>query len=296
MVDDLIRLYDKDAKPKAIKSNSNKKSTTVLKGSNAENWMISKNVYSPRIYGNVETSLNSLIGEYSQNHNINNGAVNFAVSSSDKIFSGKSPSYEFTRNMFKIGTTNRFKKQTDSIEYYCNLAWIDSKTFSDEKKNKYGVVPEIPSAVASATTFDEWLYIKFFDEALEMAGHKPDDEVSLRRLLGPSNAGGFDIKFSFYSYEPKIFYTQMFQNEAYVNPDNYDSNTGWDDGFVLKRIVGGNNICKRFTKAGFEKAIKDYSETADYKIAYTLDEFGGLYLFCPKESNGGSYKWITAKN
>ena len=296
MVDDLIRLYDKDAKPKSIKSNSNKKSTTVLKGSNAENWMISKNTYSPRFYGDVKTSLNSLIGEYSQNNNINNGAVNFAVNSNDKIFSGESPSYEFTRNMFKIGVTNRFKKQTDSIEYYCNLAWIDSKTFSDETKNKYGVVPEIPTAVASATTFDKWLYIKFFDEALEIAGHKSDDEVSLRRLLGPSNAGGFDIKFSFYSYEPKIFYTQMFQNEAYINPDKYDSNTGWDDGFVLKRIVGDNNICKRFTKAGFEEAIKKYSEMADYKIAYTLDEFGGLYLFCPEESNGGSYKWITNQN
>ena len=298
MVDDLIRLYDKDAKPKSIKSNSNKKSTTVLKGSNAENWMISKNAYFPRVYGNVETSLNSLIGEYSQNNNINNGAVNVMVGNDDKIFYkySKEPSTDFIKNMFKIGVTNRFKKQTDSIEYYCNLAWIDSETFSDETKNKYGVVPEIPTAVASATTFGEWLYIKFFDEALEIAGHKSDDEVSLRRLLGPSNAGGFDIKFSFYSYEPKIFYTQMFQNEAYINPDKYDSNTGWDDGFVLKRIVGDNNICKRFTKAGFEEAIKKYSETADYKIAYTLDEFGGLYLFCPKESNGGSYKWITNQN
>lgn len=296
MVDDLIRLYDKDAKPKTIKSESNKTSTTVLKGSNAENWMISKNVYSPRIYGAVEEPLISLIGEYSQNHNINNGAVNFAVSSTDKIFSGGSPSNEFIRNMFKIGITNRFKKQTDSIEYYCNLAWIDSKTFSDETKNKYGVVPEIPSAVASATTFDKWLYIKFFDEALEMAGHKSNDEVSLRRLLGPSDAGGFNIKFSFYSYEPKIFYTQMFQNEAYVNTDGYDSATGWADGFSLYRNVGGNNICKRFTNAGFEEAIKKYSGTADYKIAYTLDEFGGLYLFCPKESNGGSYKWLTDIN
>lgn len=296
MVDDLIRLYDKDAKPKTIKSDSKKTSTTVLKGSNAENWMISKNVYSPRIYGNVETSLNSLIGEYSQNHNINNGAVNFAVSSTDKIFSEGTPSNKFIRNMFKIGITNRFKKQTDSIEYYCNLAWIDSKTFSDETKNKYGVVPEIPSAVASATTFDGWLYIKFFDEALEMAGHKSNDEVSLRRLLGPSDAGGFNIKFSFYSYEPKIFYTQMFQNEAYVNTDGYDSATGWADGFSLYRNVGGNNICKRFTNAGFEEAIKKYSGTADYKIAYTLDEFGGLYLFCPKESNGGSYKWLTDIN
>ena len=279
MVDDLIRLYDKDAKPKTIKSESDKTSTAVLNGSNSENWMISKNAYSPKVYGNVNTSLNSLIGEYSQNHNINNGAVNFAVSSTDKIFSEGTPSNEFIRNMFKIGTTNRFKKQTDSIEYYCNLAWIDSKTFSDETKNKYGVVPEIPSAVASATTFDGWLYIKFFDEALESAGHKSDDEVSLRRLLGPSDAGGFNIKFSFYSYEPKIFYTQMFQNEAYVNPDGYDSVTGWDDGFVLKRMVGDNNICKRFTKAGFEEAIKKYSGTEDYKIAYMLDEFGGLYLF-----------------
>ena len=84
MVDDLIRLYDKDAKPKSIKSNSNKKSTTVLKGSNAENWMISKNAYFPRVYGNVETSLNSLIGEYSQNNNINNGAVNVMVGNDDK--------------------------------------------------------------------------------------------------------------------------------------------------------------------------------------------------------------------
>ena len=41
MVDDLIRLYDKDAKPKTIKTKSDKKSTTVLKGSDAENWMIS---------------------------------------------------------------------------------------------------------------------------------------------------------------------------------------------------------------------------------------------------------------
>lgn len=296
MVDDLIRLYDKDAKPKTIKSESNKTSTTVLKGSNAENWMISKNTYSLRFYGAVEEPLISLIGEYSQNHNINNGAVNFAVSSTDKIFSGGSPSNEFIRNMFKIGITNRFKKQTDSIEYYCNLAWIDSKTFSDETKNKYGVVPEIPSAVASATIFDNWLYIKFFNEALEMAGHNSYDEVSLRRLLGPSDAGGFNIKFSFYSYEPKIFYTQMFQNEAYVNTDGYDSVTGWADGFSLYRNVGGNNICKRFTNAGFEEAIKKYSGTADYKIAYTLDEFGGLYLFCPKESNGGSYKWLTDIN
>lgn len=444
MVDDLIRLYDKDAKPKTIKSESDKTSTAVLNGSNSENWMFSKNTYSPRFYGDAENGLNSLIGEYSQNNNINNGAVNVMVGNDDKIFYkySKEPSTDFIKNMFKIGITNRFTKQADKsikekniinpdeypgfpngktelvtngitfkkledgsisangictgdgascqvkiysagnnakylisgcppggssttyyiwdtnypyydygdgcvttnlsaysiwisikpgikvenlifrpqlynltdifgagkepstpeefyapfIKYYCNFAWIKPEIFADKTKNKYGIMPEVPKAVASATTFDGWLYIKFFDEALESVGHKSDDEVSLKRLLGPSNAGGFDIKFSFYSYEPKIFYTQMFQNEAYVNPDGYDSVTGWDDGFVLKRIVGDNNICKRFTKAGFEKAIKDYSETADYKIAYTLDEFGGLYLFCPKESNGGSYKWITAKN
>ena len=447
MVDDLIRLYDKDAKPKTIKSNSNKTSTTVLNGSNSENWMFSKNAYSPRFYGSVENGLNSLIGEYSQNNNINNGAVNIMVGNDDKIFYkySKEPSTDFIKNMFKIGITNRFTKQIDGtipgknlidprnddssyfkiqktdvitkdgvtftlnsdnsitvntvaggatettsirvyghsglsefkflltgcpeggsqssykildgtnfvtdtgsgttsnkyvtgatiwiqiakgmkieglifkpqlynltdifgrdkepktvsdfyLKYYCNFAWIKPEIFADKTQNKYGIVPEVPNAVASATTFDGWLYIKFFNEALEMAGHKSDDEVSLKRLLGPSDAGGFDIKFSFYSYEPKIFYTQMFQNEAYVNPDNYDSVTGWEDGFVLKRMVGDNNICKRFTKAGFEEAIKKYSETADYKIAYMLDEFGGLYLFCPKESNGGSYKWITAKN
>lgn len=442
MVDDLIRLYDKDAKPKTIKSKSDKTSTAVLNGSNAENWMISKNVYYPRIYGNVETSLNSLIGEYSQNHNINNGAVNFAVSPTDKIFSEGTPSNKFIRNMFKIGITNRFKKQADKsikekniinpdeypgfpngktelvtngitfkkledgaisangictgdgascqvkiysagnnakylisgcppggssttyyiwdtnypyydygdgcvttnlsaysiwisikpgikvenlifrpqlynltdmfgagkepstpekfyapfTKYYCNFAWIDHTIFTDESKNTYGVMPEVPKAVASATIFDNWLYIKFFDEALKMAGYNSYDEVSLRRLLGPSDSGGFNIKFSFYSYEPKIFYTQMFQNEAYVNTNWYDSATGWADGFSLYRNVGGNNICKRFTNAGFEEAIKKYSGTADYKIAYTLDEFGGLYLFCPKESNGGSYKWLTDIN
>lgn len=444
MVDDLIRLYDKDAKPKTIKSKSDKTSTAVLNGSNSENWMFSKNTYSPRFYGDAENGLNSLIGEYSQNNNINNGAVNIMVGNDDKIFYkySKESSTDFIKNMFKIGITNRFKKQADKsikeknvinpdeypgfpngktelvtngitfkkledgsisangictgdgascqvkiysagnnakylisgcppggssttyyiwdtnypyydygdgcvttnlsaysiwisikpgikvenlifrpqlynltdmfgagkepstpeefyapfTKYYCNFAWIKPEIFADKTKNKYGVMPEVPKAVASATTFDGWLYIKFFDEALEMAGYKSDDEVSLRRLLGPSAAGGFNIKFSFYSYEPKIFYTQMFQNEAYVNPDNYDSATGWEDGFALYRNVGGNNICKRFTKAGFEEAIKKYSETADYKIAYTLDEFGGLYLFCPKESNGGSYKWITAKN
>lgn len=441
MVDDLIRLYDKDAKPKTIKSKSDKTSTAVLNGSNAENWMFSKNAYSKRFYGAVENGLNSLIGEYSQNNNINNGAVNVMVGNDDKIFYkySKEPSTDFIKNMFKIGITDRFTKQIDGtipgknlinpdeypgfpngktefvkngitfkkledgsisangictgdgascqvkiysagnnakylisgcppggssttyyiwdtnypyydygdgcvttnlsaysiwisikpgikvenlifrpqlynltdifgrdkepktvsdfyLKYYCNFAWIEPEIFADKTQNKYGVVPEVPNAVASATTFDNWLYIKFFDEALEMAGYKSDDEVSLRRLLGPSDAGGFNIKFSFYSYEPKIFYTQMFQNEAYVNPGDYDSATGWSDGFVLTRMVGDNNICKRFTKAGFEEAIKKYSETADYKIAYTLDEFGGLYLFCPKESNGGSYKWITAKN
>lgn len=451
MVDDLIRLYDKDAKPKAIKSNSNKKSTTVLKGSNAENWMISKNVYSPRIYGNVETSLNSLIGEYSQNHNINNGAVNFAVSSSDKIFSGKSPSYEFTRNMFKIGITDRFKKQTDKtireknvinpdeypgfpngktelvkngitfkkledgsisangictgpdavcqvkiyssgnnakylisgcppggssttyyiedtnypyydygdgcvttnlsaysiwiyikpgikvknlifrpqlynltdmfgagnepntpeefyapfIKYYCNFAWIDYKIFADETKNTYGVMPEVPKAVASATVYDKWLYIKFFDEALKIGDHKFVDGASLNRLLGPYsgvNFGGFDIKFSFYSYKPKIFYTQMFQNEAWIEPSNYNSDTKeWNDGFVLKKIVVASdgkeiNKCKRFTPTEFETKVNGYSDQEEYDVAYTLDEFGGLYLFCPNNSYGGSYKWLTDKN
>ena len=98
MVDDLIRLYDKDAKPKSIKSNSNKKSTTVLKGSDAENWMISKNAYSPRFYGAVEKPLISLIGTYAQTSN--NGAVNVAVGKEDKIFSGNKPDDGFIKNMF----------------------------------------------------------------------------------------------------------------------------------------------------------------------------------------------------
>ena len=294
MVDDLIRLYDKDAKPKTIKTESDKTSTTVLNGSDAENWMISNNAYTPRFYGAVEKPLISLIGTYAQTSN--NGAVNVSVGKEDKIFSGNKPDDGFIKNMFKIGVTNRFKKQTDSIEYYCNLAWIDSKTFSDKTKNKYGVVPEIPTAVASATIYNEWLYIKFFDEAFTKEGdHNFVNGASLERIIG-SGFGGFNIKFSFYSYRPKIFYTQMFQNEAYVNPDEYDSATGWADGFSLYRNVGGNNICKRFTKAGFEEAIKKYSGTADYKIAYKLDEFGGLYLFCPEESNGGSYKWFTDIN
>ena len=124
MVDDLIRLYDKDAKPKTIKSNSNKTSTAVLNGSNSENWMFSKNAYSKRFYGAVENGLNSLIGEYSQNNNINNGAVNVMVGNDDKIFYkySKEPSTDFIKNMFKIGITNRFKKQTDSIEY-CHMVF-----------------------------------------------------------------------------------------------------------------------------------------------------------------------------
>ena len=300
MVDDLIRLYDKDAKPKAIKSNSNKKSTTVLKGSDAENWMISKNAYSPRFYGAVEKPLISLIGTYAQT--FNNGAVNVAVGKEDKIFSGNKPDDGFIKNMFKIGVTNRFKKQTDSIEHYCNLAWIDSKTFSDEKKNKYGVVPEIPTAVASATTFDEWLYIKFFDEAFTKEGdHNFVNGASLERIIG-SGFGGFNIKFSFYSYRPKIFYTQMFQNEAWIEPSNYNIETGeWGDGFVLKKIMIASdgkeiNRCKRFTPTDFETTVNSYSDQEEYDVAYTLDEFGGLYLFCPNNSYGGSYKWLTDKN
>ena len=113
MVDDLIRLYDKDAKPKTIKTKSDKKSTTVLKGSDAENWMISKNAYSPRFYGAVEKPLISLIGTY------NNGAVNVAVGKEDKIFSGNKPDDGFIKNMFKIGVTDaqtsRFTKQTDGM-------------------------------------------------------------------------------------------------------------------------------------------------------------------------------------
>lgn len=455
MVDDLIRLYDKDAKPKTIKAESNKTSTTILKGSDAENWMISKNEYSPRVYGNVEISLNSLIGDYSQTYN--NGAVNFAVGSTDKIFSGKSPSYEFTRNMFKIGITDRFTKQADKsikeknlidprndessyfksqstdvitkngvtfklnsdnsitvntisdgateatsiriyghsglsgfkflltgcpeggsedsykildgtnfvkdtgsgamsnkyvtgatiwiqiskgtkiknlifrpqlynltdmfgagnepntpeefytpfIKYYCNFAWIDSETFADETKNTYGVMQEVPKAVASATVYDEWLYIKFFDEALKIGDHKFVDGASLNRLLGPYsgvNLGGFDIKFSFYSYKPKIFYTQMFQNEAWIEPSNYNSAAKkWNDGFVLKKIVVASdgkeiNKCKRFTPTEFKTEVNNYSGQEEYDVAYTLDEFGGLYLFCPNNSYGGSYKWLTDKN
>lgn len=439
MVDDLIRLYDKDAKPKTIKTESDKTSTTVLNGSDAENWMISNNAYTPRFYGAVEKPLISLIGTYAQISN--NGAVNVMVGNDDKIFYkySKKPSTDFIKNMFKIGVTDRFTKQIDGtipgknlidpdeyptfsggkteftqngitfkkledgsvsangtctgdgascqvkiysagnnkkylitgcpsggssttyyiwdtkhpyydygdgcvttnleaysiwisirpgttvenlifkpqlynltdifgrdkepktvsdfyLKYYCNFAWIDSETFADETKNKYGVMPEVPTAVASATIFDKWLYIKFFDEAFTEEGdHNFVNGASLERIIG-SGFGGFNIKFSFYSYRPKIFYIQMFQNEAYVNPDEYDSATGWADGFSLYRNVGGNNICKRFTKAGFEEAIKKYSGTADYKIAYKLDEFGGLYLFCPEESNGGSYKWFTDIN
>ena len=440
MVDDLIRLYDKDAKPKTIKTESDKTSTTVLNGSDAENWMISNNAYTPRFYGAVEKPLISLIGTYAQTSN--NGAVNVTVGKEDKIFSGNKPDDRFIKNMFKIGITDRFAKQTDKsikeknvinpdeypgfpngktelitngitfkkledgsisangictgdgascqvkiysagnnkkylitgcppggsnatyyiwdtnypyydygdgcvttnlsaysiwisikpgikvenlifrpqlynltdmfgagnepktpeefyapfIKYYCNFAWIESETFADEKMNKYGIMPEVPKAVASATIFDKWLYIKFFDEAFTKEGdHNFVNGASLERIIG-SGFGGFNIKFSFYSYRPKVFYIQMFQNEAYINPDEYDSATGWADGFSLYRNVGGNNICKRFTKAGFEEAIKKYSGTADYKIAYKLDEFGGLYLFCPEESNGGSYKWFTDIN
>lgn len=303
MVDDLIRLYDKDAKPKTIKSNSNKKSTIVLKGSSAENWMISKKEYSSRSYLDVEKPLVSLIGNYSQTYN--NGAANFAVSSTDKIFSEGTPSNKFIRNMFKIGITNRFKKQTDSIEYYCNLAWIDSKTFSDETKNKYGVMSEVPTAVASATIFDGWLYIKFFDESFTKEGdHNFVNGASLERIIG-SGFGGFNIKFSFYSYRPKIFYTQMFQNEAYIDPNGYNDNTGWADGFVLEKIIDRTNpdgsvvkvnACKRFTPNDFEEEVNTYSGGDDYKVAYTLDEYGGLYLFCPDKSYGGSYEWFTDKN
>lgn len=439
MVDDLIRLYDKDAKPKTIKTESDKTSTAVLNGADTENWMISNNAYTPRFYGAVEKPLISLIGTYAQKSN--NGAVNVMVGNDDKIFYkySKKPSTDFIKNMFKIGIKDRFTKQIDGtipgknlinpdeypgfpngktelvtngitfkkledgsisangictgdgascqvkiysagnnakylisgcppggssttyyiwdtnypyydygdgcvttnlsaysiwisikpgikvenlifrpqlydltdifgrdkepktvsdfyLKYYCNFAWIDSETFADETKNKYGVMPEVPKAVASATTFDGWLYIKFFNEAFTEEGdHNFVNGASLERIIG-SGFGGFNIKFSFYSYRPKIFYTQMFQNEAYVNPDGYDSATGWSDGFSLYRNVGGSNVCKRFTKAGFEEAIKKYSGTADYKIAYKLDEFGGLYLFCPEESNGGSYKWFTDIN
>lgn len=303
MVDDLIRLYDKDAKPKAIKSNSNKKSTTVLKGSDAENWMISKNAYSPRFYGAVEKPLISLIGTYAQTSN--NGAVNVAVGKEDKIFSGNKPDDGFIKNMFKIGVTDRFTKQTDSIEYYCNFAWIDSETFADETKNKYGIVPEVPKAVASATVFDDWLYIKFFDEAFTKEGdHNFVNGASLERIIG-SGFGGFNIKFSFYSYRPKVFYTQMFQNEAYIDPNGYNDNTGWADGFVLEKIIDRTNpdgsvvkvnACKRFTPNDFEEEVNTYSGEDDYKVAYTLDEYGGLYLFCPDKSYGGSYEWFTDKN
>lgn len=303
MVDDLIRLYDKDAKPKSIKSNSNKKSTTVLKGSDAENWMISKNAYSPRFYGAVEKPLISLIGTYAQTSN--NGAVNVAVGKEDKIFSGKKPDDGFIKNMFKIGVTDRFTKQTDSIEYYCNFAWIDSETFADETKNKYGVIPEIPTAIASATIYNGWLYIKFFDEAFTKEGdHNFVNGASLERIIG-SGFGGFNIKFSFYSYRPKIFYTQMFQNEAYIDPNGYNDNTGWADGFVLEKIIDRTNpdgsvvkvnACKRFTPNDFEEEVNTYSGGDDYKVAYTLDEYGGLYLFCPDKSYGGSYEWFTDKN
>lgn len=450
MVDDLIRLYDKDAKPKTIKSESDKTSTTVLKGSNAENWMISRNTYSPMFYGAVETPLNSLIGDYSQKYN--NGAVNVAVGTNDKIFSKKAPSNEFVRNMFKIGVTNRFTKQTDGTipgknlinpdkdsssffvergtriitennitftlnndnsitvngeatdntsirvfandnmtgfkyllqgcpdggskdtyriedtannivvsgtnpglsaifvtkasiwirvskgtmvnnlvfkpqlynltdifgsgtepatvsdfysKYYCNFAWIDAETFADKDKNKYGVMPELPTAVASATVYDDWLYIKFFDEVFksEYGDHFLVDGGSLNKLLGPSinpstglSTGGFDIKFSFYSYRPKVFYTQIFQNEAWVEPSEYDSNKGWSDGFVLEKIIGTTNKCKRFTPTDFEDEVNKYSGGNDYDAAYTLDQSGGMYLFCPKNSYGGSYKWFTDKN
>ena len=446
MVDDLIRLYDKDAKPKTIKTKSDKKSTTVLKGSDAENWMISKSAYSPRFYGAVEKPLISLIGTYAQTSN--NGAVNVAVGKEDKIFSGKKPDDGFIKNMFKIGVTDRFTKQTDGtipgknlinpdeypsfsggktefttngitfkkledgsvsangtctgdgascqvkiysagnnkkylitgcppggsnatyyiwdtnypyydygdgcvttnlsaysiwisikpgikvenlifrpqlynltdifgrdkepktvsdfyLKYYCNFAWIESETFADEKMNKYGVIPEIPTAVASATIYDGWLYIKFFDEAFTKEGdHNFVNGASLERIIG-SGFGGFNIKFSFYSYRPKIFYTQMFQNEAYIDPNGYNDNTGWADGFVLEKIIDRTNpdgsvvkvnACKRFTPDAFEEEVNTYSGGDDYKVAYTLDEYGGLYLFCPDKSYGGSYEWFTDKN
>ena len=113
MVDDLIRLYDKDAKPKTIKTESDKTSTTVLNGSDAENWMISNNAYTPRFYGAVEKPLISLIGTYAQTSN--NGAVNVMVGNDDKIFYkySKKPSTDFIKNMFKIGVTDRFTKQID---------------------------------------------------------------------------------------------------------------------------------------------------------------------------------------
>lgn len=432
MVDDLIRLYDKDAKPKTIKTASDKTSTTVLKGSDAENWMISKNAYSPRVYGAVEEPLISLIGTYAQTSN--NGAVNVAVGKEDKIFSGNKPDDGFIKNMFKIGVTDRFTKQTDGIipgknlinpeeypsfsggktefttngitfkkledgsvsangtctgdgascqvkiysagnnkkylitgcpsggssttyyiwdtnypyydygegcvttnlsaysiwisirpgttvkdlifkpqlyyltdvsTYYCNFAWIDKDTFADDEKNKYGVMSNLPEAVASATLFDDWLYIKFFDEAFTKEGdHNFVNGASLERIIG-SGLGGFNIKFSFYSYTPKIFYTQMFQNEAYVDPNGYNDNTGWADGFVLEKFINSTNpdgsvlkvnACKRFTPDAFEEEVNTYSGGDDYKVAYTLDEYGGLYLFCPDKSYGGSYEWFTAKN
>lgn len=433
MVDDLIRLYDKDAKPKTIKSKSNKTSTTVLKGSSAENWMISKNTYSPRIYGAVEKPLISLIGTYAQTSN--NGAVNVAVGKEDKIFSGNKPNDEFIKNMFKIGVTDhRFTKQTDGVipgknlinpdeypsfsggktefttngitfkkledgsvsangtctgdgascqvkiysagnnkkylitgcpsggssttyyiwdtkhpyydygdgcvttnleaysiwisirpgttvknlifkpqlyyltdvyAYYCNFAWIDNDTFVDDEKNKYGVMSKLPEAIASATVFDGWLYIKFFDEAFtKEGGHNFVNGASLERIIG-SGFGGFNIKFSFYSYRPKIFYTQMFQNEAYINPNGYNDSTGWADGFVLEKIIDRTNpdgsvvkvnACKRFTPDAFEEEVNTYSGGDDYKVAYTFDEYGGLYLFCPDKSYGGSYEWFTDKN
>lgn len=432
MVDDLIRLYDKDAKPKTIKTASDKTSTTVLKGSNAENWMISKNAYSPRFYGAVEEPLISLIGTYAQTSN--NGAVNFAVGKEDKIFSGNKPDDGFIKNMFKIGVTDRFTKQTDGIipgknlinpeeypsfsggktefttngitfkkledgsvsangtctgdgascqvkiysagnnkkylitgcpsggssttyyiwdtnypyydygegcvttnlaaysiwisirpgttvkdlifkpqlyyltdvsTYYCNFAWIDKDAFADDEKNKYGVMSNLPEAVASATLFDGWLYIKFFDEAFTKEGdHNFVNGASLERIIG-SGLGGFNIKFSFYSYTPKIFYTQMFQNEAYVDPNGYNDNTGWADGFVLEKFINSTNpdgsvvkvnACKRFTPDAFEEEVNTYSGGDDYKVAYTLDEYGGLYLFCHDKSYGGSYEWFTAKN
>ncbi len=441
MVDDLIRLYDKDAKPKTIKTESDKTSTTVLKGSNAENWMISKNAYTPRFYGAVEEPLISLIGNYLQTYN--NGAVNVAVGKEDKIFSGNKPNDEFIKNMFKIGVTDRFTKQTNgnlinpteypsfpngeteitkngitfkkledgsvsangictgdgascqvktytaannakylisgcpsggssttyyiwdtnhpyydygdgcvttnisaysiwiSIRpgttvknlifkpqlynltdifgsgkepatasefystYYSNFAWIDSATFADGTKNKYDVVSKFPTEVASATLFDGWLYIKFFDEAFTVEGdHIFVKDASLERIIG-NGFGGFNIKFSFYSYRPKIFYTQMFQNEAYVNPNGYNANTGWADGFVLEKFINSTNpdgsvveanTCKRFTPNAFEEELNTYSGGDDYKVAYTLDEYGGLYLFCPDKSYGGSYRWFTDKN
>ena len=128
MVDDLIRLYDKDAKPKTIKTESDKTSTTVLNGADTENWMISNNAYTPRFYGAVEKPLISLIGTYAQTSN--NGAVNVMVGNDDKIFYkySKKPSTDFIKNMFKIGIKDRFTKQIDGT--------IPGKNLIDPRKDE----------------------------------------------------------------------------------------------------------------------------------------------------------------